>query len=508
MTDNTNCTNGCIAKLELSEQFSQKLNIQISAAEKQQQNNDLLDSEHVQRSFDVEIRLTKANALQNGEDFFDSLLECFVKKLAEIRNCRPFFPTDGESPQMVDRVSVSCSSVGEGLPLNCSIDELKSARYHSYVAKKFGAMAEEISLDASNGDEGTVASHQWEMPSLEFENFWETLIFDGPIKNELLVYANSLLEISYAGADLSILPVNRLVLLHGPPGTGKTTLCKALAQKLAIRTQKRYKRAILVEVNSHSLFSKWFSESGKLVQKLFNRVEELAEQPNWLVFLLIDEVESLTMGRKAAFSGADPSDSVRVVNAVLTQLDRVKRFPNVLILCTSNLEQALDPAFVDRADIVRRIGNPTASAICAILETAIEELQRINLVESGNLLSGQRKEKFDRLVSISAKCASSGRSLRKLPVVAYSAARSVSSKLPPIVLLHFSSNFVFIRAQTCNYAAVLGPCLANTCPLPFACDLLTQLCCVLQSNNGNGNDCKKRRKRFAWMDRKMIATEN
>lgn len=63
-----------------------------------------------------------------------------------------------------------------------------SARFHPYVAKKFGAMAEEISLgDSSNCDEGNAAigSHQWEIPCLEFESFWETLIFDNSIKNEV-----------------------------------------------------------------------------------------------------------------------------------------------------------------------------------------------------------------------------------------------------------------------------------------------------------------------------------
>ena len=46
----------------------------------------------------------------------------------------------------------------------------------------------------------------------------------------------------------------------GPPGTGKTSLCKGLAQKLCIRLSDRFSYGQLIEINSHSLFSKWFSE--------------------------------------------------------------------------------------------------------------------------------------------------------------------------------------------------------------------------------------------------------
>ena len=34
----------------------------------------------------------------------------------------------------------------------------------------------------------------------------------------------------------------------------------------------------MLEINSHSLFSKWFSESGKLVQRLFNNITELVDE--------------------------------------------------------------------------------------------------------------------------------------------------------------------------------------------------------------------------------------
>ena len=73
--------------------------------------------------------------------------------------------------------------------------------------------------------------------------------------------------------------------MHGPPGTGKTSLCKSLAQKLAIRVSDRYPHASMVEVNAHSLFSKWFSESGKLVSRLFAKIQELVEEPDCLVFV-------------------------------------------------------------------------------------------------------------------------------------------------------------------------------------------------------------------------------
>ncbi|KAF9962544.1 Pachytene checkpoint protein 2 [Mortierella alpina] len=97
----------------------------------------------------------------------------------------------------------------------------------------------------------------------------------------------------------------------------------------------------LLEINSHSLFSKWFSESGKMVQKMFDQIWSMVEDEDAFVCVLIDEVESLAAARKAALSGNEPSDSLRAVNALLTQIDRLKQRKNVLILTTSNITEAI-----------------------------------------------------------------------------------------------------------------------------------------------------------------------
>jgi ATPase family associated with various cellular activities (AAA) len=70
-------------------------------------------------------------------------------------------------------------------------------------------------------------------------------------------------------------------------GTGKTTLCRGLAQTLSIRLSDRYSLGRLVEINAHSLFSKFFSESGKLVQKLFTQLHEILEDEDAFVCLLM-----------------------------------------------------------------------------------------------------------------------------------------------------------------------------------------------------------------------------
>lgn len=66
---------------------------------------------------------------------------------------------------------------------------------------------------------------------------------------------------------------------------------------LAVQYRRPYTSGVLLEINAHSLFSKWFSESGKLIGRLFGKIQEVVEDEESLVFVLIDEVESLTAAR-------------------------------------------------------------------------------------------------------------------------------------------------------------------------------------------------------------------
>ncbi|KAH8106228.1 P-loop containing nucleoside triphosphate hydrolase protein [Cristinia sonorae] len=294
--------------------------------------------------------------------------------------------------QSVDRIVSSESTTSSS---SVPIDDA-ALQIHVYQPNDSDAF-EELASGSGRGDgEEVTAASVCELPSLGWEGLWESLIYAEDVKSKLLDYIYATVIFSDADVDFNIVSWNRLVLLHGPPGTGKTSLCRALAQKLSIRLSDRYPGARLLEINSHSLFSRWFSESGKLVQRLFSTVNDMVEDEETFVIVLIDEVESLTAARAGAMAGTEPSDALRVVNALLTQLDKLKRRKNVLVMATSNLPKAIDTAFVDRADIIQYIDLPPREAIYEILRTCLVELMSKGVVSNLEVPNFTQAQLYER----------------------------------------------------------------------------------------------------------------
>ncbi len=144
----------------------------------------------------------------------------------------------------------------------------------------------------------------------------------------------------------------RGILLHGPSGTGKTLLAKAVA------TQSE---ANFVSVRGPELLSKWVGESERGIREIFKRARQSSP-----CVVFFDEIDSIAPVRGA---GGETAVTERVVSQLLTELDGMENMHGVVVLAATNRADMIDPALLrpGRFDKIIQIPLPDKESRKSIL---------------------------------------------------------------------------------------------------------------------------------------------
>jgi len=160
------------------------------------------------------------------------------------------------------------------------------------------------------------------------------------------------------------------ILIYGPRGCGKTMLVNAFAYACSFP---------VIPVKQSDIWTKWYGESPRNLQKYFNKAQSLAKKHGASV-LFFDEIDDIVMKR----DGLHEEDH-KIVTTFLRNMDGLSADSGVYVIGCTNLDLTqLDPASIraGRFDIKLCIGHPNADERAEIFRAQLEYRKRLASVEN------------------------------------------------------------------------------------------------------------------------------
>ncbi|XWS15531.1 hypothetical protein CRYUN_Cryun34aG0008000 [Craigia yunnanensis] len=160
----------------------------------------------------------------------------------------------------------------------------------------------------------------------------------------------------------------RAVLFEGPPGTGKTSCARVIANQAGVP---------LLYVPLEIVMSKYYGESERLLGQVFSLANQLPDG----AIIFLDEVDAFATARDGEIHEA----TRRILSVLLRQIDGFEQDKKVVVIAATNRKQDLDPALISRFDSMIGFGLPdeqnrreiAAQYAKHLTESELDELARV-----------------------------------------------------------------------------------------------------------------------------------
>lgn len=180
------------------------------------------------------------------------------------------------------------------------------------------------------------------------------------------------------------------VLLHGPPGTGKTYITQALAGELGYN---------YIEARASDITSSLVGEASKNMAELFEVARD--SQP---CLLFIDETESIVGDRSGGHQKT--SSESQMITQFLTEMSEIKG-EDVIVVGATNLLEDIDGAAIRRFEERIEVPPPDATARAAVLRIHLRErpvvTEEIDWDEIKSLTEGYSSSDLEIIASSAAR---------------------------------------------------------------------------------------------------------